>query len=80
MPLYEFFCRKCQTEFEVIAPASQRDDTPCPYCESKNTYRKVSLAAPAKIASGASHSHAPHNCQHYQETGSCCGGHCGGMD
>jgi putative FmdB family regulatory protein len=79
MPLYEFTCRKCQTDFELIVPASQRDSTPCPYCESKNTVRRISLAAPAKVASTV-HCDTPiQSCQTYQETGACCGGHCSGM-
>lgn len=33
MPIYEYFCPKCQKAFEVMRPLSQRDNpTPCPIC------------------------------------------------
>jgi len=69
MPIYEFACRKCNTDFEKIVPASQRDAVACPQCGHEKTMRKISLAAPAQIAVKAS-SQAP--CGAAQ----CCGGGC----
>ena len=33
MPLYEYVCRACHTDFEALLPASRRDaaDTACPH-------------------------------------------------
>lgn len=33
MPIYEYYCSKCGTEFELIRPVSQSDDqAPCGQC------------------------------------------------
>ncbi|MDR3707570.1 MAG: zinc ribbon domain-containing protein [Capsulimonadaceae bacterium] len=73
MPIYEFACRKCNTEFEKIVPAAQRDSVECPACGNKRTMRKVSLAAPAQFASKAPACPSAEMCGQ----ASCCGGACG---
>jgi putative FmdB family regulatory protein len=36
MPVYEYKCKKCGTEFEVMRPISQADDpAKCPKCKGK---------------------------------------------
>lgn len=70
MPLYEFACRKCNTDFEKIVPAIQRDSVSCPQCGNEQTLRKISLAAPAQVAVKASG--AGQSCGAPQ----CCGGGC----
>ncbi|GAB6127362.1 FmdB family zinc ribbon protein [Humidesulfovibrio idahonensis] len=42
MPIYEFHCENCREDFEIIA---SKNDThgPCPFCDSPNTTRIVSL-------------------------------------
>ncbi len=44
MPLYEYECSDCQTEFESLRTMS-RADAPiaCPRCGSVSTHRKISL-------------------------------------
>ena len=33
MPIYEFYCAKCDTEFEMMLPVSRMDDpVPCQTC------------------------------------------------
>jgi putative FmdB family regulatory protein len=49
MPLYEYACRKCSSEFELLVRASE---TPrCPECDSKQLEKLLSVpAAPAGAA------------------------------
>ncbi|ADB18206.1 regulatory protein, FmdB family [Pirellula staleyi DSM 6068] len=50
MPLYEYHCPSCESEFELLV---RSDDTPaCPSCESPKIERL--LSAPAAHTSGAS--------------------------
>jgi putative FmdB family regulatory protein len=72
MPIYEFACRKCNTDFEKLVSASQRDSVACPSCGNDKTMRKVSLAAPAQMSSGRKAAE-PAGCG----MPSCCGGGCG---
>ncbi|MDQ2798838.1 MAG: zinc ribbon domain-containing protein [Armatimonadota bacterium] len=74
MPLYEYVCRACDTDFEALVPASRRDaaDRACPQCGTVKAARKISLTAqPVVKAAGASE---PFNCG---APGGCCGGTCG---
>jgi putative FmdB family regulatory protein len=44
MPIYEYRCRKCGTEFELMRPLAQRDAAArCTNCGSRATSRKLSL-------------------------------------
>jgi len=53
VPIYEYKCRKCGHEFELMRRLSQMDaPAPCPACRSKETGRKISafvLAGRAKV-------------------------------
>ena len=77
MPLYEYVCRACDTDFETLVPASRRDaaDTACPRCGAAKTARKISLTAQTvvKEGSGSGGSAQPFNCG---APGGCCGGAC----
>jgi putative FmdB family regulatory protein len=43
MPIYEYRCRKCGNEFELMRRITQMDaQAPCPACRSKATGRKIS--------------------------------------
>ena len=45
MPIYEFVCPKCGTEFEVMRPVSQSDEPArCPKCQTE-ARRQVSAFA-----------------------------------
>ena len=49
MPIYEFTCEACGTDFEELVFGSS-EDVPCPDCESSKVKRKMSAFA---IKSGA---------------------------
>lgn len=56
MPMYEYFCRECQTTFEALRPFSQADAAiECPGCHQPTTQRVVSrFAAISHSANGGS--------------------------
>lgn len=44
MPIYEYQCQECQTNFELIRPMKDADSTAlCVNCHSENVKRKISL-------------------------------------
>jgi putative FmdB family regulatory protein len=44
MPLYEYSCLDCQSEFEVLRPISEADaPIACEHCHSQHTSRRLSL-------------------------------------
>ena len=43
MPIYEYHCRKCGNDFELVRPVAKMDmPAPCLVCRSKATSRKMS--------------------------------------
>ncbi|MBI4294741.1 MAG: zinc ribbon domain-containing protein [Chloroflexi bacterium] len=45
MPIYEFVCPQCETEFEVMRPVSQADQPAhCPRCQTQGI-RQISAFA-----------------------------------
>jgi putative FmdB family regulatory protein len=43
MPIYEFQCQNCETEFEELLPSSRMDEAiPCPDCGGKKVQRLLS--------------------------------------
>jgi putative FmdB family regulatory protein len=43
MPIYEYRCPKCGTEFERLLKHSERDNPqPCPKCDEKQTEKQIS--------------------------------------
>ena len=49
MPIYEFQCKKCRNEFEVLFRSSDEKLKPaCPVCKSKNTRKMMSAFAGGK--------------------------------
>jgi putative FmdB family regulatory protein len=46
MPIYEFHCDACDTDFEQMSSMSARDQkAACPQCGSKKTGRKLSVVS-----------------------------------
>jgi len=53
MPLYEYYCRPCNTQFEMLRPVSQLDaPATCPSGHTTNN-RVLSLFAPMQRYGGA---------------------------
>ena len=67
MPIYEYHCPDCSTEFEKLVRLSEANATPdCPACGAKHAQKKLSAFALSGGRTGAS-----------VATGSC-GGRCAG--
>jgi len=45
MPIYEYSCRKCRHEFEVLQRMGDQSCPPCEKCGSRRTARKFSTFA-----------------------------------
>ena len=77
MPLYEYVCRACDTDFEALVSTGRRDsaDAACPQCGATKTARKISLMAQPVVKSGGRSGGAsePFGCG---APGGCCGGAC----
>ncbi|MGD1997009.1 MAG: zinc ribbon domain-containing protein, partial [Anaerolineae bacterium] len=44
MPLYEYLCADCETQFDALRSMAEADDPiACPDCGSKQTARTISL-------------------------------------
>jgi len=57
MPIYEYRCRRCGTEFERLLPMERAaEGGPCPQCGSEEVERRLSLFAPFARAGGESRS------------------------
>jgi putative FmdB family regulatory protein len=74
MPLYEYVCRNCNSDFEALVAAGRRDEgTACPQCGGAKVARKISLMANPVVKTGKSGgSSEPFSCG----APSCCGGGC----
>ncbi len=42
MPIYEFTCRDCGEDFEMIRKVTDGENPACPVCRSHNTKKKMS--------------------------------------
>ncbi len=72
MPLYEYYCPPCSTQFEVLRPASQMNSaTTCPSGHTTNN-RVLSLFAP--LPRGESTQTI--TMDHPVAGDACCGGSC----
>ena len=45
MPLYEFVCQSCDSEFEMIVSFSATESPACPTCKANDVQRKMGLPA-----------------------------------
>lgn len=44
MPMYDFNCQKCGSDFTLRRPIAEIDDpAPCPECKSEETKRQMSV-------------------------------------
>ena len=73
MPIYEYICDDCQTEFEKIV-INKQQEIACPKCDSKKNTIQISVfSSTTAIGNGASAK--PTN--GFSGGGGCCGGGCG---
>jgi putative FmdB family regulatory protein len=68
MPIYEYSCRECGTEFEKLV--SGHVVVACPSCQSDRVMRRLSLVG---VKTRSRFSDAPASAP----GGACCGGGCG---
>jgi len=68
MPIYEYSCRECGTEFEKLMRPQAA--VACPSCQSDHVNRRLSLVG-VKTGARFGESAAP------AAGGGCCGGGCG---
>ncbi len=52
MPIYEYICLDCGSEFEELVLSSE-ENPDCPVCKSSNVEKKVSSFAAGGFGSGA---------------------------
>jgi len=71
MPIYEYVCEDCKTQFEKLVFDKQQEIT-CPKCSGKKASLQLSVFS-SSIAGGTSKSFTPSS----GGGGSCCGGGCG---
>jgi len=73
MPLYEYACRECRREFELLVRGEERPK--CPHCESRRLDKLVSAAAGHVARGKESTAGMPDNCGRPQ----CGAGGCMGL-
>ncbi|HEX6349789.1 MAG TPA: zinc ribbon domain-containing protein [Candidatus Dormibacteraeota bacterium] len=72
MPIYEYRCEKCSSQFDVLTSFAERDRAQvCPTCESTRTRVQVSSFASFGGAEGSL------AMEPSAGGGGCCGGSCG---
>ena len=71
MPLYEYVCDECDTEFERLQPMSAGRYADCPECGEPSRRVLSLMAAPVLVGAGAGPSPMG------VSAGACCGGSCG---
>jgi putative FmdB family regulatory protein len=71
MPIYEYVCKSCKQEFEIIRPMSQKDaPLECEKCGSKKVKRKLSVFSARNESGSVAGTSGGCDC------GSCSGGNC----
>ena len=71
MPLYEYACQSCNTKFDLLVRAADRDaKAKCPHCGSNKASRALSLVSVAADGKGAASDDTP-ACGRCNEVGGC---------
>jgi putative FmdB family regulatory protein len=71
MPIYEYICDDCKSEFEKIV-INKQQEIACPKCASKKATIQLSVFS-STTAGGSAKSFTPQS----SGGGGCCGGGCG---
>ncbi len=53
MPIYEFHCRDCNRDSEVLVRSTHWEGTPCPQCGSTKLEKKLSVFASSVAGAAA---------------------------
>lgn len=67
MPIYEYFCKKCQNNFEKLLSFGAKAPA-CPECGNKKTEKRISAPAIHFKGSGFTKSIAPRHAPKKQDT------------
>lgn len=70
MPIYEFACKKCKDDFQLLISFSRISEAKCPNCGSGKVTRLMSTFAARTSGNGSSHSVGGDSCA------GCAAGHC----
>jgi putative FmdB family regulatory protein len=73
MPIYEYICDDCQTEFEKLVLNKQQEIS-CPKCASKKATIQLSVFA---TSNGSANGASAKSSTPFSGSGGCCGGGCG---
>jgi putative FmdB family regulatory protein len=73
MPIYEYICDDCQTEFEKLV-LNKQQEIACPKCASKKATIQLSVFATSHNSANGSSAKSTSSSG---GGGSCCGGGCG---
>jgi putative FmdB family regulatory protein len=74
MPIYEYICDDCGTQYEKIV-LSKAQEIACPRCASKKNKLQLSVFATSSgSGNGASAKSSARSSQGFSGGGSCCGG------
>lgn len=76
MPLYEFHCKHCGTDTELLVRTTGWKGLACPKCGADQLAKKLSVFAAAPASGGAPEP----ACAGPGPTGRCCGGGACGMN
>jgi putative FmdB family regulatory protein len=88
MPLYEYFCKDCQTKFELLTTYTESEvDVECARCHGANVRKLISVFARTRSSSSTSASFDGDFADAGEDFGDdgdggggCCGGSCGCHD
>jgi putative FmdB family regulatory protein len=50
MPLYEYSCRACEKDFEMLVSSREADAVRCPTCDGADVSRLFALPARGRVA------------------------------
>ena len=79
MPIFEYRCQDCNTQFEVLHKSTvNQEEVSCPECKSTNNKKLIStFSASISSSSSAGDSCATGSCGLPAPTGGCASGMCG---
>lgn len=79
MPIYEFHCKKCEADSEILVASTNWKGTKCPKCGSEKLLKKLSVFS-ASVPAGSGGGCEMPACANAMPGGGCCGGGMCGMN